>query len=182
MFHYSYMQKELHPILCLIGESGGGKTSLILEAVKRLPERLAMIKSITTRPQREQDDVATYDFISQDDFETREREGRLLQSVAAFGNRYGTDRDYVNNLLKDRIGIFVMVEEGIRQYQEAGYDVRIVRVIPHGHIPRDGRTEEDAKRKKLFGLKADVTIVNDFALGGFEKAVEELVEFAKTLS
>ncbi len=173
---------HLFPVIALIGESGGGKTSIIHAAIKELPDRLEVIKSLTTRPMRGADDLLNYDLVTHEEFERREKAGRLLQSVEAFGNRYGTDREYVNDILSKKIGIFVMVEEGIRQYQEAGYNVRVVRVIPKGHTPRGGREDEDKKRKSAFGLNADLTIVNEFVPEGFEKAVHGLVSYVQSIS
>src|SRR3989304_3814922 len=58
----------------LVGPSGGGKSVLIIEAMRKLNENLAIVKSTTTREKRSVEDELFYDFVDFGDFLRKERE------------------------------------------------------------------------------------------------------------
>ncbi len=170
-----YDARAMYPLIAIVGPSGAGKTTLILRTLERLSGRLAIVRSITTRPPRESQDGLFYELIPRKEFERRIANGRVLQSIEYAGNLYGNDREEVQRVLSEKIGIAALVEQSISNFREAGYRVIVVRIIPHGHTPRErgGRAAADAARLKL-NLSTDHTIVNSFEPGGLDKATAEL--------
>lgn len=76
-------------IISISGSSASGKTSLALELLSFLPDS-RMLLSLTTRTPRPSDIPGEYRYLSEEAFGALERDGKLLWSVKAHGNRYGT--------------------------------------------------------------------------------------------
>lgn len=165
----------MRPIVGLVGPSGSGKTTLIEAMVKRFPERVGIFKSLTTRPRRGPEDDVNYDFVSADEMRKLEADGRLIQISEYAGNLYANDRRHADELLSKKIGICALVEQGVRNLQNAGYNVIVVKIVPEGGPGHrdEAREQADAERAKN-GLSADFEIVNSFASGGLDAAIEEM--------
>ena len=172
----------MKPIVGLVGPSGSGKTTLIEELVRRYPEAVGVVKSLTTRPRRGPEDDPNYDFISVEEMRKREASGRLVQVSEYAGNLYAHDWDHLNELLKDKIGMCALVEQGVRNLRAASLDVRVVHILPRGgEGARDEARETADKKRAASGLTPDIVIVNDFAPGGLERAADELARYIESL-
>lgn len=166
-----------------MGPSGAGKSTLICELFKRFPERFGAIKTLTTRPSRgTEEDNVFYDFTTLKTIQDLEAQDRLIQISEYAGNFYANDRDIVNALLEQKIGVMAIVEMGVRNFRAAGYHVVIVRIVPQDApvTSDDARRRADEERIKD-AIEPDITIVNSFLPGGKEKAVEELLKFTSHL-
>lgn len=170
--------QKLFPIIGLVGPSGSGKTTLILEMVARFPDRLAILKSLTTRPKRSDEDDLFYDFVSVEEMLGRQRDGRLIQISDYAGNHYGNDREYTETTLAARYGINALVEDGVANFRKAGFRVIVVRVVPmHQTTSADPKRQAaDLIRAKQLG-EADFEIINSFGPGGKEIAVDALTQY-----
>ncbi|HLD14928.1 MAG TPA: guanylate kinase [Burkholderiales bacterium] len=81
--------------------SGTGKTSLAHELMKRV-RNLAFSVSHTTRaPRPGETHGVHYYFVSPEEFEAMAARGEFLEHAQVFGNRYGTSRRVVADLLKE---------------------------------------------------------------------------------
>lgn len=168
----------MYPIFGLIGPSGSGKTTFIEEMVRRWPDRLAVVKSLTTRPRRGPEDDLHYDFLTREDMAKREQRGTLLQRAEHAGNIYATDRKDVHALLEKKFGINALVEPAVKDFRNAGCEMILIKLIPINHQTRDGRSEADKQRAQTV-LNFDFELTNSFEPGGKEKAVGNLIEFLK---
>ncbi len=173
---------KTNTLIAVVAKSGVGKSTLILEVVKRFPDRLAIVKSLTTRPSRGAEDEPFYEHVSREEFRRRRDANRILQSTEYAGNLYGNDREHVEAILSHRVGISALVEPSVIRFRELSYDVRVVKIIAaEGGVNRgDARNAADAARAKT-ELPADLTIVNSFTPGGKERACDELAAFVQTL-
>lgn len=173
---------QRYPIMVLVGTSGGGKTSLLLEMLRRYPEKCAAIKSKVTRPQRNAQDAIFYDFVTFEDFEKLDRDGRLFQRVTFGGHHYGCDRQQTDAIVADKIGLVVLVQQSVADFQNAGYRLHLVRILPEGHRPRAEaqRIHDDEEREKI-PLDYDETIINSFTPGGFERAADHLAAIIENI-
>jgi guanylate kinase len=166
----------MHPIIGLVGPSGSGKTTLIEAMLARFPERVAILKSLTTRPRRGPEDDPNYDFVSVEEMRRMERNGELVQVSEYAGNLYAHSRKHLDELLENRIGICALVEQGVRNLRNAGYDVKVIKITPHGgEAKSEARAEADIKRAKD-DIKADFEIVNSFEPGGLERAERDFAD------
>lgn len=173
---------NLHPFIGLVGPSGSGKTTLITAAIRRLPEHVRMVRSSTTRPARENEDASSYDFVSVEEMLHREDAGRLINCSEYAGHLYGFDRHIVDETLATHLGLQAIVESAVARIRAAGYDLRLVRVIPEGTIDQrdDARTRADNERAKQ-PIKVDLELHNHFSPGGLEACEEEFIAYLKTL-
>ena len=163
-------------IFGIVGQSGAGKSTLIVEIVKLLPQRAAIVKSLTTREKRSEEDELFYNFLTLEEMKRRESEKRLVQVSEYAGNLYANDRQELNDLLTQRYGITALVEDGVQNLRRAGYNVTVIKILPVHHQPNAtaaSRAVEDAKRASI-NMPADVVLNNSFEPGGKEKAIEQL--------
>ncbi len=162
----------------LVGPSGSGKTTLILEILKRFPEKIGVVKSLTTRMKRSAEDDLFYDFVPVDEMRRRETERRLIQISEYAGNLYANDRQEVDALLKEKNGIAALVEEGVNNLRHEGYHVLIIKVIPfHSKPTADAIRAQADEQRALTHLPADLVLNNSFESGGLEKAADQFADF-----
>lgn len=170
----------MNKIFALVGPSGVGKTSLILEVLKRLPDCFAPIKVMTTRERRGPEDDVFCRFVSKDEIVRRRDGGFLVQYLEYAGNVYGCDRQDIEAVLKEKNGIQAYVESGIADLERAGFEVVPIRVVPRGDfVWRDElRLKEDAERAAS-NVRYAFEVENAFEAGGFERVADALVGFLK---
>ena len=86
-------------LFVVTGASGTGKTTLVTEALARIPG-LRFSVSATTRPARPGEvDGEDYHFLSRDEFESKVAEGAFLEWAEVYGNCYGTLKSQVQAAL-----------------------------------------------------------------------------------
>jgi guanylate kinase len=176
-----YAPTVMNRIFGFVGPTGAGKSTLLMELVRNLPDRLGIIKSLATRERRGPEDDAFYRFISREDLESKRANGTLLQVSEYAGNFYANDKPDVDHLLETKHGLMAIVEDGVKNFRDAGYNVTVIRIIPKGNPQStdESRAKADAERAALH-LPADFELVNDFAPGGKEIALRELLTFIRT--
>ena len=78
-------------LLCLVGPSGGGKTTFALQLLNDLPGELSKNVSLTTRTRRAGElEGREYHFVSRHEFQKRIDGGDMVEWEEVHGNLYGT--------------------------------------------------------------------------------------------
>lgn len=171
--------------------SGAGKTTIIHEAMKRLPDLVFSISS-TTRPRRkgEQDGV-DYDFLSDVEFDRALEDGDFLEHEEVHGRRYGTRFSRVKPLLEEgrdvvfdldvlgALHVKSLFPEALLIYIDVlSTDVLRQRLVERG---REGEEEIELrlKRYEMERERAkgfDVIVMND----DLETAISQVVSVIET--
>lgn len=86
-------------LFVLSAASGTGKTSLARSLAKRLPDVELSISHTTRAPRPGERHGVDYYFVTPADFDAMAARGEFLEHAEVFGNRYGTSRAAVEDLL-----------------------------------------------------------------------------------
>lgn len=109
-------QKKYFPIL-VSSPSGGGKSCIRREILKKNKDIVYSI-SYTTRPPREnEDDGKDYFFVSKRHFRKMRRNGDFLEWAKVHGHYYATSRKVIENaLLKEKFIILDIDTKGTKKF------------------------------------------------------------------
>ena len=101
------------------GPSGGGKTSLVKEALTRI-RNLAFSVSVTTRKPRDGEvDGKDYIFVSEETFKEMLGQGKFAEYANVHGNLYGTPLAELENARKSGVDMILDIDiQGARQIKE----------------------------------------------------------------
>lgn len=172
-------------LFVLSSPSGAGKSTIsrmLLEA----DQGLEISVSATTRPIRPGEvDGKDYHFVDLEKFRTMVNAGEFLEWAHVFGNRYGTPRGPVDDMLKDgRDVLFDIDWQGAQQlHQIAGGDVVRVFILPPSiaelerRLRARGTDSEDVIVGRMSRAAAEIShwdgydyvLVNDDVQACFEK-------------
>ncbi len=177
-------------LVVLSGPSGVGKSSVIREALKELPETWLSVSATTRAPRPGEVHGENYFYVSQDEFDRMIQDDELLEWAEFAGNRYGTPRSAVNEKLANNIPVLLEIEvQGARQVREAMPEAVLVFLEPPAWADLEARlsgrgTESateiqvrlDAALKELESSGFfDHVVVNDDVV----RAARELIQYLK---
>ncbi len=171
------------PIVIVTGLSGAGKSTLIARATAECGGAVRL-KSVTTRPRRDDASDASYLFVTREEFRRLLEAGELAEHDdynPQSPNLYGTPHAELERVGPGQVGVKDMTEPGLKQLLDSGrYRIRHVRIKPAGHALRSAdRVEADEARARLVP-KADYEIINDHAdPHGFAKALAAFVSLLR---
>ena len=98
-------------IVILSAPSGGGKTVVTKELLKRHPELFGYSVSATTRqPRPGEKDGEAYHFLTREEFERRRTAGEFLESEEYAGELYGTLKSEVDRVLSSGLNALLDIE------------------------------------------------------------------------
>jgi guanylate kinase len=117
--------------LILSSPSGGGKTTIAKELLRRRSD-MGYSVSCTTRPARQgESDGQDYYFISPEQFEAARTRGEFAESAEVHGNMYGTLRREVDRVLQSHRHVVMDIDvQGARQFVQAYPEAVTVFLIP----------------------------------------------------
>jgi guanylate kinase len=166
--------------------SGGGKTTLIREAITRLAEvgiEGHFSISHTTRPARPAEtDGIDYHFVDDEAFETMANRGEFLEWAEYADYRYGTSREAVEEQLADGHDVFLDIEvQGANQVKTLMPDVVKIFVYPPSYEVLETRLRErrqdhpeTIKRRLQWALR-EIRVAGEFDYAIINDRLEEAV-------
>ncbi len=167
-------------ILCIIGRSGSGKTTIERLLDLFVPFRYHPIVSYTTRPMRPgETDGVEHHFVKPE----QKPDGKNMLAYTKYGNyEYWADKRDVQDGV---INTYVIDVEGyhyLKRYYSDEYDIKVAYV--RRHIPADdidlSRRIRDYGREELSPDEIDVILNNDAPLTGQPRR-ERLSHFSRSL-
>ena len=153
----------------LSAPSGGGKTTIAKELLRRRPD-LGYSVSCTTRAQRPGEEHGSdYYFLSPDEFAARRARGEFAESAEVHGRLYGTLREEVSRVLSGGRHVIMDIDvQGAAQFVAAFPDsVLIFLIPPSAEVLRgrlSGRMTEDGEslRRRLRTSRAELRAVDAY--------------------
>jgi guanylate kinase len=180
-------------LVVVSGPSGVGKGTVVSGLLDELDD-VTLSTSVTTRSRRPgETDGDEYHFVDDATFDRLVAEGALLEWATYAGNRYGTLRGPVDDLLEDgRIVLLEIEVQGARQVRGSEPEALLILLVPPSveelsrRLSGRGTEDEDVRARRLAAARAELaaagefdhTVVND-DLDGCVAEVAEIIRRAR---
>ena len=172
--------------LILSSPSGGGKTTIAKELLRRRAD-IGYSVSCTTRPARPgESDGQDYYFISPEQFEAARTRGEFAESAEVHGNMYGTLRREVDRVLQSGRHVVMDIDvQGARQFVQAYPEAVTVFLIPPdagvllARLRGRGTESSDSLARRLRSAVEELRAVD---LYGYLVVNEDLEEAVRAVS
>ena len=177
-------------LFIISGSSGVGKGTLIKEFLKQTDDVFLSVSSTTRKPREGEVHGQNYYFVSKEDFQNSIDNGDFLEWAEFSGNRYGTDKNRVCDMLKLGKNVLLEIEvQGAKQVKQKMPEAILIFILPPSkeelerRLRGRGTETEEAIQKRLqvieFEAKEsehyDYKVVNDT----IERAVAEITDIYK---
>jgi guanylate kinase len=117
--------------LILSSPSGGGKTTIAKELLKRRIDVGYSVSGTTRPPRPDERDGVDYHFMSANEFATARNSGEFAESAEVHGNMYGTLKREVDRVLASGRHVIMDIDvQGTRHFLEAYPESVLVFLIP----------------------------------------------------
>ncbi len=173
-------------LFIIAAPSGGGKTSLVNELLKR-DQRLVLSISHTTRPARPGEiDGRHYYFVSETGFQQMVVNGDFMEHARVFDHYYGTNRNSVASQLDQDFDVILEIDwQGAQQVRSAFPDCCLIFIIPPSletlreRLTRRAQDSAGVIQRRMRDAQAEIShwaefdqlVVNE----DFDTALEELL-------
>ena len=130
-------------LILLAGPSGVGKDAVLGELRLNRPD-IHIPVTVTTRPPRDgEEDGREYRFLSEEEFESRDRNGEFLETATVHGFQYGTPRDEVEGPLRSGRKVILKIDvQGARTMRRIYPEATGIFILPQGMEQLRRRLEE----------------------------------------
>lgn len=165
--------------------SGAGKTSLIAEVLRRMPEVSLSVSYATRRPRPHEKDGREYHFRAESEFQAMAERGEFVEYAKVHGNWYGTHAGTLEAMRAGGRDVVLEIDcQGARQVKNAFRHGVFIFILPPSMeelrrrlMTRDSETPEmmeqriaNARREFAEAPFYDYRVVND----RFEDAAADL--------
>lgn len=171
-------------MILVVAPSGAGKSSLVAELLKTDPT-LSLSVSYTTRaPRAGEKNGVNYNFISVDEFTTRQEQGDFMEWAQVHGNFYGTSKSWILEKMESGQDVILEIDwQGAQQIQRINPAAIWIFIVPPSLKVLEERlrargTDDDATITKRLAAaseelshlgEANYLVINDlFAAALFE--------------
>ena len=156
-------------LFIVTGASGTGKTTLVKEALARIPGIVFSVSATTRTIRTGETNGIDYHFKTTEEFDKLEQKGAFLESAEVYGNRYGTLKEPVERTLSTGESILLEIDQrGASQVREkAPYAVSIFVLPPNVETMENrlrGRKTDSAEviKRRLAEAKDQLKHCGDF--------------------
>ncbi len=172
-------------LFIISGSSGVGKGTVIKKFAEKADDIVLSISSTTRKPRPGEIHGVNYFFIDREEFEKDIQNGDFLEWAEFGGNRYGTNKNRVQEILDSGKNVLLEIEvQGAKQVKEKMPQAVSIFILPPSkeeiekRLRGRGTETEEAIQKRLQAIEFeskesvhyDFKVVNDEV----EKAAEEI--------
>jgi guanylate kinase len=164
--------------------SGAGKTTLVRKVIEQLPGVNLSVSCTTRAPRPEEQEGIDYFFITRDEFNAMEREGKFIEWAHVHGDLYGTPRANMEKLQHGEDLVLEIDTQGARKIREELHDGVLIFIRPPSlevlqeRLQTRGGDSEEAMQARLHNAQKeldqmgwyDYIVVNDY----IEEATRQL--------
>ncbi|SFT06954.1 guanylate kinase [Saccharopolyspora flava] len=151
------------------GPSGVGKSSVLGEVRRHVPEVYFSVSATTRAPRPGEVDGVHYHFVSVAEFERMIAEGEMLEHARYAGNFYGTPRKPVEEAIRSGHPAVLEIElQGARQVRTAWPDAQLVMLLPPSweelvdRLTGRGTEPADVVEKRLAAARDELAAEPEF--------------------
>lgn len=174
-------------LFIISGSSGVGKGTLIKEFLKRTKDIYLSVSSTTRKPREGEINGINYFFTTLEEFQKDIDNGNFLEWAEFSGNRYGTNKKRVQEMLDCGKNVLLEIEvQGAKQVKQKMPEAILIFILPPSkeelekRLRGRGTETEEAIQKRLQAIEFeakesvhyDYKVVNDT----IDRAVAEIIE------
>lgn len=97
-------------IFVISAPAGTGKTTLVQMLVNEFDDVVQSVSCTTRSPREEEVRGTHYEFLSDEEFSQREKDGDFLECVHLFGHRYGTSKSWIDERLNQGKHVVLVID------------------------------------------------------------------------
>lgn len=153
----------------LSGPSGGGKTSVCRELLRRRDDVMFSVSATSRRSRADEEDGIDYDFVSRGEFERMARDGELLEWAEVHGQLYGTPRSNLDRSRESRRALLLDIDvQGARQVRDNLDSAVLVFLMPPSievllsRLRGRGSEDDTAVRRRMTSALSELEAVGEF--------------------
>lgn len=137
------------PVIVISGPSGVGKSTVIHHFVALHPE-FALVRSVTTRKKRNDDDC--YLYVDESTFDSMELAGEFLETDRYLGVSYGTPRQELDRLYEEnKIPILDIIYSGMKNLKaNKEFDMKTIFLWASPHVLLKRIREREGEDKNRY--------------------------------
>ena len=119
-------------IIVISSPSGAGKTSVCKKLIERDPNICLSISDTTRYPRDNEKDGVDYNFIKEDDFKERIKDGLYVEYANVFGNFYGSKRQNIIDIFERHKDVLFDIDwQGAEQLRNSSFsNIISIFIIP----------------------------------------------------
>ena len=156
-------------LFVISGPSGVGKGTLVSMLRKNHPEIKLSVSATTRNPRPGEINGVHYFFLTKEDFKNRIESGEFLEWAEFSGNFYGTNKNFVEKMLKDGHNIILEIDvQGALQVKNKLQEAILIFIEPPCFeelklrlLKRSTETEEEIQ-KRLAVVKSELQQKQEF--------------------
>ncbi|MFA6119080.1 MAG: guanylate kinase [Parachlamydiales bacterium] len=148
--------------------SGTGKTTLIRMLTKECNSIVESVSFTTRKPRKGEIEGIDYFFISEEEFEEKIKNNEFLEYAKVFGNYYGTSKSFVEQNLKDKKHIVLIIDTQGAMKLKGKIDAVYVFISPpsieelRSRINFRNSNDEDDIKKRLEWSKEEMKLIKEY--------------------
>lgn len=173
--------------IVLSGPSGGGKTSVCDELVRRRTDVAFSVSATTRAPRPDEVNGRHYRFVDRERFGQMAEAGELLEWAEVHGEMYGTPRDQLDGVREGRTLLLDIDVQGARDVRQRVPEAVLVFVLPPSaasmltRLRKRGSEDEQTLRRRMRTALAELDAVGEFDYAVVNEDLEATVDAVEAI-